>query len=71
MPVFFNEDDHFNFDKPVNNMMNAIRAYASWGYHDPGVNNYEDGYQCPPVNWSINTERKKAFFETVKRVTGT
>jgi hypothetical protein len=71
MPVFFNEDDHFNFDKPVNNMMNAIRAYASWGYHDPGGNNYEDGYQCPPVNWSINTERKKAFFETVKRVTGT
>jgi hypothetical protein len=70
MPVFFNEDDHFNFDKPANNMMNAIRKYASWGYHDPGVNNYMDGYQCPPVNWTINTERKKAFFETVKRVTG-
>jgi len=71
MPVFFNEDDHFNFDQPANNMMNAIRAYASWGYHDPGVNNYVDGYQCPPVNWSINTERKKAYFELVKRVTGT
>jgi hypothetical protein len=70
MPVFFNEDDHFEFDKPANNMMNAIRAYASWGYHDPGTNNYYDGYQCPPVNWGINTERKKAFFELVKKVTG-
>jgi hypothetical protein len=70
MPVFFNEDDHFDFDKPANNMMSAIKAYASWGYHDPGTNNYLDGYQSPPVNWGINTERKKAFFTTVKQVTG-
>lgn len=51
MPVFFNEDDHFDFDKPVNNMMNAIRAYASWGYFDPGPGresgkgNYQEGHQ--------------------------
>jgi hypothetical protein len=70
MPVLFNEDDHFDFDKPVNNMMNAVRAYASWGYFDPGESNYIDGYQCPPVNWGINTERKKAFFGLLKEVTG-
>jgi len=66
MPILFNEDDHFDFDKPVNNMMKAVGAYASWGYFDP----YADGYQTVPVNWGINTERKRAFFNLVKEVTG-
>ncbi len=70
MPILFNEDDHFDFDRPVNNMLAAIGKYASWGYFDPGESNYRDGYQCPPVNWSINTERKKAFFALVKEITG-
>jgi hypothetical protein len=70
MPILFNEDDHFDFDKPVNNMLKAIGAYASWGYFDPGASDYSDGYQCPPVNWGINTERKKAFFNLLKKVTG-
>jgi hypothetical protein len=70
MPILFNEDDHFDFDKPVNNMMKAVGAYASWGYFDPGESNYRDGYQCPPVNWGVNTERKKAFFALLKEVTG-
>jgi hypothetical protein len=70
MPILFNEDDHFDFEKPVNNMMNAIQHYASWGYFEPGESNYRDGYQCPPVNWGINTERKQGFFGLVKRVTG-
>ncbi len=70
MPVMFNEDDHFEFDKPVNNMLKAIGAYASWGYFDPGKNDYEDGYQSVPVNWGLNTPRKKEFFELLKRVTG-
>ena len=70
MPVLFNEDDHFDFDRPRNNMLAALGAYASWGYFDPGESNYRDGYQCPPVNWGINTERKKAFFGMVKDVTG-
>jgi len=70
MPILFNEDDHFDFDKPRNNMLTAIGQYASWGYFDPGRSNYKDGYQCPPVNWGINTPRKKAFFAKVKEVTG-
>ncbi len=70
MPVLFNEDDHFDFDKPVNNMLSAVGSYASWGYFDPGKSNYRDGYQCPPVNWGINTPRKKAFFGLLKEVTG-
>lgn len=70
MPILFNEDDHFEFDKPANNFLKAVGAYASWGYFDPGASDYSDGYQCPPVNWGINTERKKAFFNLLKQVTG-
>ena len=68
MPVLFNEDDHFDFDKPVNNMVRAVESYVSWGYFDPGENDYRHGYQCPPVNWDINTDRKRAFFELVSRM---
>jgi len=70
MPILFNEDDHFDFDKPSNNMIAALASYASWGYFDPGESNYREGYQCPPVNWGINTDRKKAFFSRLKEITG-
>ncbi len=68
-PILFNEDDHFDFDQRTNNMQKAVAAYASWGYFDPGQSDYENGYQCPPVNWGINTDRKKAFFGLVKEMT--
>jgi hypothetical protein len=68
-PIVFNEDDHFDFEKPTNNMQKAVASYASWGYFDPGKSDYENGYQCPPVNWSINTDRKKAFFALIKDMT--
>ena len=70
MPILFNEDDHFGFENVSNNFVAAVGEYASWGYFDPGENNYRDGYQSPPVNWDINTERKRGFFELVRRVTG-
>jgi len=69
-PILFNEDDHFEFDRPMNNMVAAVSEYASWGFFDPGKSNYRDGYQCPPVNWTINTLRKKAFFGKLKEITG-
>jgi len=70
MPILFNEDDHFEFDKPENNFMSALSEYASWGYFDPGASDYADGYQCPPVNWGLSTPRKKAFFQLLREVTG-
>jgi hypothetical protein len=70
MPIVFNEDDHFGFEQPQNNLLAAVGEYASWGYFDPGESNYRDGYQCPPVNWGINTERKRAFFKKLKEITG-
>jgi hypothetical protein len=64
MPILFNEDDHFDFDQPKNNMAAALGERASWGYFDP------QGFQSPPVNWAIDTPRKKGFFEAVNVYAG-
>ncbi|HEX7899498.1 MAG TPA: hypothetical protein VF950_17150 [Planctomycetota bacterium] len=63
MPILFNEDDHFDFDQPKNNMAAAVAERAGWGYFDP------QGYQSPPVRWGLDTDRKKAFFSSLKKVT--
>ena len=70
MPVVVNEDDHFEFDQPDNNFLATLEMNASWGYFDPGKSDYVDGYQCPPVNWGINTPRKQAFFDLVAEIAG-
>ncbi len=70
MPILFNEDDHFDFDKPENNMTAAIEEYASWGFFEPGKSNYRDGYQCPPVSWGVDTPTKQGFFNLTKELTG-
>lgn len=80
MPIIFNEDDHYNFDEPVNNMTNALKARASWGYFDfRGIKGqrgseidepFEDGYQSVPVDWKISSERKKSFFEFLAEISG-
>lgn len=77
-PILFTEDDHFAFDEPDNNFLSALSAYASWGYFDPGdaaggwstFGDYRDGYQNVPVNWAINTDRKRGYFELLAQVTG-
>jgi hypothetical protein len=59
-PIIFNEDD------PVMaKFQAATNGHASWGYLDPGTNNYFDGFQSPPTNWSINTNLKQTFFNKV------
>lgn len=70
MPILFNEDDHFDFDKPWNNFVAALSEYSSWGYFDPGRNDYSDGYQSPPVQWGANTARKQDFFRLLREITG-
>jgi hypothetical protein len=69
-PILFNEDDHYDFEKPENNFAAAVAAYASWGLYDQGTNNYQDGFQSPPVNWQIQTPRKQAFFRLVSEIAG-
>lgn len=71
-PVVFNEDDHFEFDKPDNNMIAAVSKYASWGYFDyrlKGETAYEEGYQSMPADWGINSTRKRGFFQLLKEMT--
>jgi hypothetical protein len=78
VPIVFNEDDHFAFDQPTNNFTVAVENRASWGYFDPGMgaggagarSDYRDGYQLVPVNWDINTVRKRAFFRLVAEIAG-
>lgn len=65
MPIVINEDS-IN----VENMDAALEQYASWGYYDQGLNNYRDGFQSPPVNWTISTEVKERFFNRVAEITG-
>ena len=73
MPILFNEDDHFDFDQPRYNLLAAIEEYASWGYFDYRMKGegFEHGYQSPPVDWRINSPRKRAFFERLREITGT
>ena len=78
IPIVVNEDDHFDFGQPWNNMLAAISRHASWGFFDAGpgsggagaCGNYVDGYQLVPINWTINTPTKRGFFELVRQVTG-
>jgi hypothetical protein len=72
MPILFNEDDHFNFDQPSNNFVEAVKAYSSWGYFDYRMKEevFNDGYQSVPVNWGISSPRKKAFFDKLEEITG-
>lgn len=72
MPILFNEDDHYDFDRPVNNMTAAVRSYASWGFFDYRRQDeaFEQGFQSVPVDWTIGSERKRAFFNLVQEITG-
>ena len=71
-PIVFNEDDHFGFSEPRNNMLAALRAYSSWGFFDYRMTGegFDDGYQSVPVNWTISSARKRGFFELLSTVTG-
>jgi hypothetical protein len=72
MPILFNEDDHFDFDRPQNNFVAAVGEYASWGYFDFRMagEGFDDGYQSVPVNWGISSPRKKGFFDLCRAITG-
>jgi hypothetical protein len=78
IPIVFNEDDHYAFDQPTNNFVEAVRHRASWGYFDAGPgaggvgarSDYVEGFQNVPVNWGINTDRKRGFFNLLKNITG-
>ncbi|MCI0682505.1 MAG: hypothetical protein L0Y71_10395 [Gemmataceae bacterium] len=71
MPILFNEDDHFDFDKPRNNFVAAVSEYASWGYFDFRMKGegFDEGYQSVPVNWGAMSGRKRGFFRLLGEIT--
>jgi hypothetical protein len=71
-PILFNEDDHFGFDQPDNNMVAAIESYAGWGLFDYRMEgeSFDEGFQSVPTNWGISSERKRGFFRLLAEVTG-
>lgn len=70
-PILFNEDDHFDFDQPMNNFVAAVSAGASWGYFDfrKKGEGFDEGYQSVPVNWGISSARKRGFFDLLREIT--
>lgn len=79
-PIVVNEDG-----VSLDNMKAAVEAGCSWGFYCQGYGsdygswrdrprerNFEElsGFQTVPVNWSINTPVKKAFFQAVRDLTG-
>jgi hypothetical protein len=71
-PILFNEDDHYDFDKPWSNVVAATSEHASWGFFDfrrPGEG-FDEGYQSVPVNWGISSARKRGFFALLREMTG-
>ena len=71
-PILFNEDDHFDFDKPDNHMVAAVSRYASWGYFDYRMTGegFDEGFQSVPANWGISSGRKRGFFGLLAEMTG-
>ena len=71
-PIFFNEDDHFNFEVPVNNFTAALGEYCGWGYFDFRMKGegFDEGYQSIPANWGISSPRKAGFFRLLAEITG-
>lgn len=65
-PVLVNEDGI-----SVANLDAAASEGVGWGYYDQGHrNDYVEGFQSPPVNWTLSTAEKRAFFGRVKQITG-
>jgi len=71
MPILFNEDDHYVFDRPKNNFKAALETYASWGYFDyrRKGEGFSNGFQSIPVDWKISSPRKKWFFNYLEEIT--
>jgi len=70
-PILFNEDDHYSFDQPENNMTAALSEHASWGYFDYRMKDesFENGFQtCRGLDHQQS--RKRAFFALLAKVTG-
>jgi hypothetical protein len=67
-PIVCNEDDHFDFHRDDCNCLTALRHRCGWGYFDFRREGepFEVGFQSVPVDWTISTDRKRAFFDLLR-----
>jgi hypothetical protein len=70
-PILFNEDDHYDFDRPWNNFVAATSEHASWGFFDfrRQGEGMDEGYQSVPVVWGLSSARKRGFFSLLREMT--
>jgi len=73
VPILFNEDDHYDFDKEDNNFVAAVSRRAGWGYFDyrNTGEEFRKGFQTVPCDWRISSDRKRGFFGLLSEMTGT
>lgn len=64
-PIFFNEAS-----ADLADLQAALEAGVSWSFYDHGESDYVNGFQSPPVNWTLNTCVKRAYCERVRDITG-
>ncbi|MBC7784559.1 MAG: hypothetical protein H7144_12040 [Burkholderiales bacterium] len=72
-PIVFNEDDHYDFEKPDNNFIAAVSQHTGWGLFDfrKKQEAFDEGFQSVPCNWSPDSsERKRGFFKLLREMTG-
>jgi len=71
-PIFYNEDDHFDFEAADHHLAAAAENRAGWGYFDfRGIREkFEDGFQSLPIDWHIRSNRKRSFFKALQDITG-
>jgi hypothetical protein len=64
--------DHYDFDNQDNNFTAAVDEYVPWGFFDYRCQgeNFDAGYQSPPVNWGLSSPCKRGFFALLSTITG-
>lgn len=60
MPIVFNEDDHFDFEKADNNFVSAVRAHAPWGFFDYRMQG--EDVEGTPLNTAVLYRRILEYF---------
>ena len=84
LPGYAGQADHVHRGRPLRlraageQLHRGAVAAGGVGSFDPGPGaggglapgNYVDGFQSVPINWTISTPRKRAFFDLLRQVTG-
>lgn len=56
--------------RPRASIWRSSRSANGSRNYDHGKHDYINGFPSPPVNWTVNTYAKRAYFERVQDITG-